>query len=86
MFRESVDFVRADGRVAIPLIQRQFRIGCNRAARIIYGMESTGVMGPQDGTMPKANPLGAFEPRPRRPVPDSFPLRRGGGGGEPKEP
>jgi S-DNA-T family DNA segregation ATPase FtsK/SpoIIIE len=54
LFRESVEFVRAKGRATISLIQRQFRIGYNRAARIIEEMERMGVIGPQDGTRPRA--------------------------------
>jgi S-DNA-T family DNA segregation ATPase FtsK/SpoIIIE len=54
LFHEAVEFVRAKGRATISLIQRQFRIGYNRAARIIEEMEREGVIGPQDGTRPRA--------------------------------
>jgi S-DNA-T family DNA segregation ATPase FtsK/SpoIIIE len=54
LFSEAVEFVRSKGRATISLVQRQFRIGYNRAARIIEEMEREGVIGPQDGTRPRA--------------------------------
>jgi S-DNA-T family DNA segregation ATPase FtsK/SpoIIIE len=35
------------------MIQRAFRIGYNRAARIIEMMERDGVIGPMDGAKPR---------------------------------
>ena len=35
------------------MIQREFRIGYNRAARILEIMERDGVVGPADGARPR---------------------------------
>jgi S-DNA-T family DNA segregation ATPase FtsK/SpoIIIE len=48
-YDEAVAFVAETGQASISLIQRRFRIGYNRAARIIEKMEEEGVVGPSDG-------------------------------------
>ncbi len=48
-YDEAVAFVAEIGQASISLIQRRFRIGYNRAARIIEKMEGQGVVGPSDG-------------------------------------
>ena len=48
-YDEAVAFVAETGQASISLIQRRFRIGYNRAARIIEKMEAEGVVGPSDG-------------------------------------
>ena len=35
------------------MLQRKFRIGYNRAARIIDQLEENGVIGPQEGSKPR---------------------------------
>ena len=45
-FSAAVDLVRETGRASISLVQRQFRIGYNRAANIMDAMERTGVVSP----------------------------------------
>ena len=42
-YDEAVNFVTEKRRVSISSVQRQFRIGYNRAARIIEQMENTEV-------------------------------------------
>jgi S-DNA-T family DNA segregation ATPase FtsK/SpoIIIE len=49
----AVDFVAETGQASISLIQRRFRIGYNRAARIVERMEAEGVVGPSDGVKPR---------------------------------
>jgi S-DNA-T family DNA segregation ATPase FtsK/SpoIIIE len=52
-YDEAVAFVADTGQASISLIQRRFRIGYNRAARIIEKMEEEGVVGPSDGVKPR---------------------------------
>ncbi|ROR32148.1 DNA translocase FtsK [Inmirania thermothiophila] len=46
VYDEAVRFVTEKRRVSVSLIQRRFRIGYNRAARIVEAMEEAGVVGP----------------------------------------
>ena len=48
VYDEAMEFVTQKGSASISLIQRRFRIGYNRAARIIEQMEREGVVGPSD--------------------------------------
>jgi S-DNA-T family DNA segregation ATPase FtsK/SpoIIIE len=52
-YDEAVAFVAEIRQASISLIQRKFRIGYNRAARIIEKMEEEGVVGPSDGVKPR---------------------------------
>lgn len=52
-YDEALAFVAEIGQASISLIQRRFRIGYNRAARIIEKMEEEGVVGPSDGVKPR---------------------------------
>jgi S-DNA-T family DNA segregation ATPase FtsK/SpoIIIE len=47
-YDEALEFVASKGSASISLIQRRFRIGYNRAARIIEQMETEGIIGPAD--------------------------------------
>lgn len=52
-YREAVDMVAKQGQASVSMLQRRFRIGYNRAARIIDMMEQNGIIGPQDGSRPR---------------------------------
>jgi len=52
-YQEAVEFVMTKGEASISMVQRRFRIGYNRAARIIERMEREGVVGPSDGVKPR---------------------------------
>ncbi|UCC66567.1 MAG: DNA translocase FtsK, partial [Deltaproteobacteria bacterium] len=52
-YDEAVAFVAQTGQASISLIQRKFRIGYNRAARIIERMEEEGIVGASDGVKPR---------------------------------
>lgn len=52
-YDEAVAFVAETGQASISLIQRRFRIGYNRAARIVEKMEEQGIVGPSDGVKPR---------------------------------
>ena len=49
-YDKAVDYVLRQRRPTISSVQRQFRIGYNRAARIIEGMEQAGVVSAADST------------------------------------
>lgn len=53
LWDEAVDFVVDQQRASTSLVQRRFRIGYNRAARLVDDMEARGVIGPQDGAKPR---------------------------------
>lgn len=46
LYDQVVAFVIDNQRVSVSLVQRQFKIGYNRAARIVEAMESAGVVSP----------------------------------------
>ncbi|MCX5807978.1 MAG: DNA translocase FtsK 4TM domain-containing protein [Proteobacteria bacterium] len=52
-YREAVEFVIDKGEASISMVQRRFRVGYNRAARIVERMEREGVVGPSDGVKPR---------------------------------
>jgi len=60
-YDEAVAFVAETGQASISLVQRRFRIGYNRAARIIEKMEGQGVVGPSDGVKPREVLIKKFE-------------------------
>ena len=50
LYQQAVDAVMDKGTASISMIQRMFKIGYNRAARIVEMMESRGILEPSDGT------------------------------------
>jgi len=61
-YDEAVAFIAETGQASISLIQRRFRIGYNRAARIVEKMEEEGVVGPSDGVKPREVLIKKIEP------------------------
>jgi S-DNA-T family DNA segregation ATPase FtsK/SpoIIIE len=61
-YDEALAFVAETGQASISLIQRRFRIGYNRAARIIEKMEEEGVVGPSDGVKQREVFIKKIEP------------------------
>ena len=53
MYNEIVDFAIQTGKISASLIQRRFRFGYNRAARVIDLLEERGIIGPQNGSKPR---------------------------------
>lgn len=49
LISEVISFVVKNGKASTSLIQRKFRIGFNRAARIIDELEERGIVGPDKG-------------------------------------
>ena len=46
-------FAIETGKVSASLLQRRFRLGYNRAARIVDLLEERGIIGPQNGSKPR---------------------------------
>lgn len=53
LYNEIVDFAVHTGKISASLIQRKYRIGYNRAARIVDLLEERGIIGPQNGSKPR---------------------------------
>ena len=53
LLMDSIELVIDSGKASVSMLQRRFRIGYNRAARIVDMMEDMGVVGPQDGSSPR---------------------------------
>ncbi|MDO4432302.1 MAG: DNA translocase FtsK [Aerococcaceae bacterium] len=52
-FDEAVEMARSVETISISQLQRRFRIGYNRAARLIDDMEAQGIVASQDGSRPR---------------------------------
>ncbi len=53
LYDQAVQLVVEKGKASTSMVQRAFKIGYNRAARILDSMESEGVVGPADGARPR---------------------------------
>ena len=53
MYNEVVEFAIENGKISASLIQRKFRFGYNRAARVMDLLEDRGIVGPQNGSKPR---------------------------------
>ncbi len=53
LYNEVVDFAVKTGKISASLLQRRFRVGYNRAARIVDLLEERGIIGPQNGSKPR---------------------------------
>ena len=53
IYNEVVEFVVTTGKASASLLQRKFKLGYNRAARIVDLLEERGIVGPQNGSKPR---------------------------------
>lgn len=53
LFDEAIETVISAKQASVSMLQRRFRIGYNRAARIVDQMEARGIIGPADGSRPR---------------------------------
>ena len=53
LYDQIVEFVVTSGKASASLLQRRFKLGYNRAARIIDLLEERGIIGPQNGSKPR---------------------------------
>ena len=53
LYDEIVKFAIETGKVSTSLLQRRFRLGYNRAARVVDLLEERGIVGPPNGSKPR---------------------------------
>ena len=53
LYDDIVEFVITSGKASASLLQRRFKLGYNRAARIVDLLEERGIIGPQNGSKPR---------------------------------
>ena len=53
LMKEAISEVLRQQKASTTMLQRRFRIGYNRAARIIDMMEARGIVGPPEGSKPR---------------------------------
>ena len=53
LIMDAIETVVDAGQASVSMLQRRFRIGYNRAARIIDALEARGIIGPADGSRPR---------------------------------
>lgn len=54
LYEEAVDLIIEMQTASVSMLQRRFRIGYTRAARLIDEMEARGVVGPYEGSKPRS--------------------------------
>ena len=52
-FSQAVDLILEKEKASVSMLQRQFRIGYNRAARLMDDLEKQGIVGPEEGSKPR---------------------------------
>ena len=52
-FGPAVDLILEKEKASVSMLQRQFRIGYNRAARLMDDLERHGIVGPEEGSKPR---------------------------------
>ena len=53
LFADAGKFIIEKDKASIGMLQRVFKIGFNRAARIMDQISDAGVVGPEEGTKPR---------------------------------
>ena len=53
LYNDIVEFVITQGKASASLLQRRFKLGYNRAARIVDLLEERGIVGPANGSKPR---------------------------------
>ena len=61
LFYEAVEMLREQETISTSYLQRKFRIGYNRAARLIDELEERGYIGPSEGSKPRKVNIQLFE-------------------------
>jgi S-DNA-T family DNA segregation ATPase FtsK/SpoIIIE len=66
LLKEAIDMVLKAEQASVSMMQRRFRIGYNRAARMIDSMEARGIISPADGSRPRTVLISEEEYRSRQ--------------------
>lgn len=53
LLKDAIETVVRAEQASVSMLQRRFRIGYNRAARLVDMMEARGIIGPSDGSRPR---------------------------------
>lgn len=53
LLSDVIEFVINSGQASASMLQRKFKIGFNRAARLVDDMEERGIVGPSEGSKPR---------------------------------
>ena len=53
LLEKAVEFAADKEKLSISMLQRYFRIGFNRAARLMDALEARGIVGPDEGSKPR---------------------------------
>ena len=53
MLGQCIEFVVDLGEASVSKLQRRFKLGYSRAARIVDQMEERGIVGPSEGSKPR---------------------------------
>ena len=53
LLKDAIETVVRAEQCSVSMLQRRFRIGYNRAARLVELMEERGIVGPADGARPR---------------------------------
>lgn len=53
LLADAIETVVSAGSASVSMLQRRFRVGYNRAARMIDMMENRGIVGPSEGSKPR---------------------------------
>lgn len=61
LFNAAAEFLISKEKASASLLQRQFRIGYNRASRLIEDLEAKGIVGPEDGAKPRKVLMNAYQ-------------------------
>ncbi len=53
LYNEIISFIKRTRKCSASLLQRKFKVGYNRASRIVEELEEKGIVGPQQGSKPR---------------------------------
>ncbi len=54
IIQQAIEVIRTSGKASTSLLQRRLKLGYARAARVMDALEDMGVVGPAEGSKPRA--------------------------------